>query len=91
MRVEIEVSDLEDLAADLSGWRPEDMIQLVKKTDEYMSDWELILGLKEWIDQEMVQHAKETADEKKAAGQCYLDPETGDTVHQSPHKGCILR
>jgi hypothetical protein len=91
VRVEIEVGDLEDLAADLAGWRAKDVIKLVKKIDEHMADWELVLDLKEWVDQEVAKHAREIADDKRAAGKCYQDAETGHIVHQSPHKGCILR
>lgn len=91
MRVELEPHDLEDVAADLSRWRPEEVIKLFKEVDRMMADWSLIMGIKPWIDEQAKEHDREEAEDRKADGRCYVDPDSGEQVHQSPHKGCILR
>lgn len=91
MRIELEPVDLEDVAADLSRWRPEQVIELIKKIDEHMAAWDLVMGLKPWIDEQAKVYAQEEALERREQGKCYVDPETEQQVHQSPHKGCILR
>jgi hypothetical protein len=91
MRIELEPIDLEDVAADLSRWRPEEVIELIKKIDQHMSDWTLIMDLKPWIDEQAKVYAQEEADERREQGKCYVDPGSGQQVHQTPHVGCILR
>lgn len=91
MRVELSVDDTDELAQELSRWRPEQVIELIKQTDEYMGEWDLALGIKEWADELAKEHAREVAIDRRDAGHCYVDPDTGQEVHQRPEKECLPR
>jgi hypothetical protein len=98
MRIELTADDLEDLALELARWRPDDVIRLIKAVDVRMGEWDLVLGLKPWVDQEVAIHEEEELRERRAAARklrrqetCHKDPDSGVWIHFIPHTGCILR
>jgi hypothetical protein len=91
MRINIDPDDYEDLADDLSSWRPHQILRLVKGIDERMGEWDLVLELKAWADAEAAKHTQEVAEDAARRGLCHPLPLSEKTVHQTPHKGCVLR
>lgn len=83
----------DELAAQLATWPVEEVIELIKATDEHMGDWALIAEIKPWADKqhrEMIQ--EETEDRAERAGMCTRSEEYPEIhAHVDPHRGCVLR
>jgi hypothetical protein len=91
MRVTIDPDDSEELAEDLARWRPHQIVELVEQIDKHMGEWDLVLKLKVWVETEMVEYVAEQTSSHAVLGLCFRNPISGETIHQDPHKECILR